>query len=550
MTVLGSVSIVLSSLVLYTALLKRHGSVFGACVHLAQSSGSLLILSTTALYSTFLVGQTLQTLFFGNLRAIEVEHLYERCWSSIMDTCIAMTIFRYEFEWRFVVFFVFLLFVKVFHWICADKVDYMEQSTHIPLSFHIRTIAAMSLLLLVDISFIGYAVSSIITHGPTMMILFAFEYSIMLVVICSIFTKYILHSIDLQNETPWEEKSIYFFYVELTVDFLKLLGYSVFFLTIMHYYSIPLHIVRDLYMTLRSFIRRCGDLIKYHRATANMDQRYPNATATELATMDRVCIICREEMVAVPGNAPPAEAVGIAARAAAAVGAVGVGGVANRINPNTPKRLPCGHVFHFRCLRSWLERQQACPTCRRSVMDIPAQAPVQPAAVNPVAAVNPIAANANDNVPQPAGAVHPHQYPQAPPAAMYPGGHNPVPENLPVYGVPGYLDQFQHLGAPPVQMEFPGGHGMAQAPIYLTPLGPAPSSMLMPQNLIPMTPLESLTDAELCAMEGTSRNAIIQRLEAIGRIQAQLAGITAQFNQILHMLPTETPVDESHNTNE
>ncbi|KAH9272430.1 hypothetical protein BASA83_005237 [Batrachochytrium salamandrivorans] len=63
----------------------------------------------------------------------------------------------------------------------------------------------MSLLLLVDISFIGYAVSSIITHGPTMMILFAFEYSIMLVVICSIFTKYILHSIDLQNETPWEE---------------------------------------------------------------------------------------------------------------------------------------------------------------------------------------------------------------------------------------------------------------------------------------------------------------------------------------------------------
>ncbi|KAH9272429.1 hypothetical protein BASA83_005236 [Batrachochytrium salamandrivorans] len=112
MTVLGSVSIVLSSLVLYTALLKRHGSVFGACVHLAQSSGSLLILSTTALYSTFLVGQTLQTLFFGNLRAIEVEHLYERCWSSIMDTCIAMTIFRYEFEWRFVVFFVFLLSVR------------------------------------------------------------------------------------------------------------------------------------------------------------------------------------------------------------------------------------------------------------------------------------------------------------------------------------------------------------------------------------------------------------------------------------------------------
>ena len=28
----------------------------------------------------------------------------------------------------------------------------------------------------------------------------------------------------------------------------------------------------------------------------------------------------------------------------------------------TPKKLPCGHIFHFQCLRSWLERQQSCPT--------------------------------------------------------------------------------------------------------------------------------------------------------------------------------------------
>ncbi|KAH9268096.1 hypothetical protein BASA83_009485 [Batrachochytrium salamandrivorans] len=130
-----------------------------------------------------------------------------------------------------------------------------------------------------------------------------------------------------------------------------------------------------------------------------MDQRYLSATATELATMDRVCIICREEMVAVPGNAPPAEAVGIAVRAA-----VGAGGVANRINPSTPKRLPC----------------ELYSSSRRSVMDIPAQALVQPAIVNPVAAVNPIATNGNDNMPQSDGAVHPHQYPQALPAANVP----------------------------------------------------------------------------------------------------------------------------------
>lgn len=32
-----------------------------------------------------------------------------------------------------------------------------------------------------------------------------------------------------------------------------------------------------------------------------------------------------------------------------------------------PKKLPCGHILHLGCLKSWLERQQVCPTCRRPV---------------------------------------------------------------------------------------------------------------------------------------------------------------------------------------
>jgi E3 ubiquitin-protein ligase synoviolin len=34
-----------------------------------------------------------------------------------------------------------------------------------------------------------------------------------------------------------------------------------------------------------------------------------------------------------------------------------------------PKKLPCGHILHLGCLKSWLERQQVCPTCRRPVVD-------------------------------------------------------------------------------------------------------------------------------------------------------------------------------------
>ena len=115
---------------------------------------------------------------------------------------------------------------------------------------------------------------------------------------------------------------------------------------VLRVYGLPLNIVRDVYITARSFIMKARDLMRYRTATRNMDQRYPNATEEEMnALSDRTCIICREEMSL---TRAPAE---------------GQQAPASVDGPNTtPKKLPCGHIFHFYCLRSWLERQQSCPT--------------------------------------------------------------------------------------------------------------------------------------------------------------------------------------------
>lgn len=150
--------------------------------------------------------------------------------------------------------------------------------------------------------------------------------------LASTIIRYILYWGDLERGNAWEHRSIFLFYWDFIVDFLKLVIYSAFFGIVMAYYGVPLHIIRDLYLTVRSFVVRVRDIIRYRQATANMNERYPEATAEELAAAsDRTCIICREEMV-------------------------------------SARKLPCGHLFHFRCLRSWLERQQACPTCRRSII--------------------------------------------------------------------------------------------------------------------------------------------------------------------------------------
>jgi len=38
------------------------------------------------------------------------------------------------------------------------------------------------------------------------------------------------------------------------------------------------------------------------------------------------------------------------------------------------KKLPCNHIFHTACLRSWFQRQQTCPTCRLNILRPPSNA--------------------------------------------------------------------------------------------------------------------------------------------------------------------------------
>ena len=122
----------------------------------------------------------------------------------------------------------------------------------------------------------------------------------------------------------------------------------------------PIHIIRDVALTIRSFYKRIHDFLRYRHATRDMNERYPDATPGEIRNED-VCIICREGMRAwSDGREQPGPP---------------VDGAPPTVDPHRatderlrPKKLPCGHILHFACLRSWLERQQNCPTCRRPVL--------------------------------------------------------------------------------------------------------------------------------------------------------------------------------------
>ncbi|GHJ89991.1 hypothetical protein NliqN6_6393 [Naganishia liquefaciens] len=364
---------------------------YASAVQVASSNGSLLVLANFALFVALTLGTLVKRIFFGTLRPIEIEHLYDRSWYFFTETILALTMFRDDLDVHLVVMFSSLLFLKCFHWISTDRVDYMDQfpPPGPPIRFHLRLLSAISSLAILDVFAVIYCYRLVIQgdgkgaiSGAS--IFFGTEFAILTCTAISIHAKYFINLVDIikaggrDDAPPWEGKSMWTFYVDLTYYGIKLVIYTAFFYTIFFLSGVlPINHIVPLYLTFRAFSTKCLDLVKYRRATRNMDTRYPDATQEEIDGLGGgSCVICREDMVATDRGEDPSREAQAPAQ-----------GRTNGVN-DTPKKLGCGHVFHLHCLRSWLERQQSCPTCRRTVFESsnapavraprPAQTPVAP----------------------------------------------------------------------------------------------------------------------------------------------------------------------------
>jgi len=99
----------------------------------------------------------------------------------------------------------------------------MERSPVITWLFHLRVATLLNLLFVINIMMINYAYDTTATKGPSVQLVFGFEYAILLTVLFNITVKYVLHTIDLQSETPWDNKPVFLLYTELIIGVLKVI---------------------------------------------------------------------------------------------------------------------------------------------------------------------------------------------------------------------------------------------------------------------------------------------------------------------------------------
>uniref|UniRef100_A0A182SA65 RING-type E3 ubiquitin transferase n=1 Tax=Anopheles maculatus TaxID=74869 RepID=A0A182SA65_9DIPT len=487
---LSVISMLLTGLVIGNAYYQKK-QFYPSVVYITKSNPSMAVIYIQSLVLVLMLGKLMKKIFLGTLRAAEFEHLMERFWYALTETCLAFTVFRDDFNPKFVALFTVLLFLKSFHWLAEDRVDYMERSPVIGWLFHVRVAGLLLCLGLFDYELISYAYQSTIAKGVTVQLVFGFEYAILMTMVINTAIKYIFHAAELRSDTPWENKAVFLLYTELIIGFTRVVLYVVFVILMVKIFTLPMFAFRPMYYTMRNFKKALNDVILSRRAIRNMNTLYPDATPEELQMSDNICIICREDMV------------------------------------SSSKKLPCGHIFHTACLRSWFQRQQTCPTCRLNILRTPITAATAPA--NPVPNNNGNDANAgaggtgSTDTSRPTlvtataggvggtgsgGAV-------ATGTALPNGLTVPGTSALPLFPpAPMLLPPFPFVGMPP----------------YTMPLPPVPPS------------LDTLSDEEVRAMEGSERRHIEERIKHLQNIRTLLDASVALMNQyaaITARLPPE-----------
>jgi E3 ubiquitin-protein ligase synoviolin len=166
---------------------KTRVQFYQIVIFLVTSKTSILVLANLFLNVVILFGKLLKTIFLGELRDREVEVLWENSRFAVTNTLLALTIFREELGIREAVLFVMLIFSKIFHWVCKKRVEFMEGREDVVWKDHLRIVALKGTLLATDLAVVAIAVYVTRTKGPTVWILFGFEYLCMAVLISSTF---------------------------------------------------------------------------------------------------------------------------------------------------------------------------------------------------------------------------------------------------------------------------------------------------------------------------------------------------------------------------
>lgn len=115
-----------------------------------SSSAQLLVILNALFCLVLLAGKMTQIALLGKLNATEQDDMVQNLKISVVELCIALTMFHSDFSYSTVLCLVGVLFLKCFHWLAASRVDRIARGQPLSSLQTIRLFVHLSLLLVID----------------------------------------------------------------------------------------------------------------------------------------------------------------------------------------------------------------------------------------------------------------------------------------------------------------------------------------------------------------------------------------------------------------
>ncbi|KAM9351965.1 E3 ubiquitin-protein ligase AMFR [Symphorus nematophorus] len=308
-------------------------------LYLLTDSVFVWVMVNTACCVLLLIAKLIQCVVFGPLRVSEKQHLKDKFWNFIFYKFIfvfgvlnVQTVDEVVMWW---LWFSVLVFLHLLVQLCKDRFEYLSFSPTTPLSSHARVLLLLVVLLLCCGGLATLCSRLVRSQGRHTAAFMAAECMLVTVRTTHVMFRYSIHLWDVNQEGSWDNKSSYVYYTDLLMELLLLgldLLHHIHMLVFSNIWLSMASLV--IFMQLRFLVQEVQKRIRRHhnylRVLRNMETRFSVASADELAANNDDCAICWDVM-------------------------------------SSARKLPCGHLFHSSCLRSWLEQDTSCPTCRMSL---------------------------------------------------------------------------------------------------------------------------------------------------------------------------------------
>lgn len=327
---------------------------------LLRSHATITLLAICVINAIVLFILSIKTIFFGVLYAPETQKLVERLVNYIiykgtfLPLIIPPTIFQTTL---WLTWLTVLCFLKMFQALARDRLERLNASPSATPWTYFRVYSALLLVLAFDFTWIWFctAVSGPLVSSTYWLLFFeplsiAFE-TLQAIVVhgFQLMDIWLHHSsaetsdcqrsilFDTTAGSLWEWKSNVVRNMGFFLDMMTLLMALGHYVLIWWLHGMTFHLVDAiLFLNIRALlsavVKRIKGFVKLKIALGALHEALPDATSEEIQAYDDECAICREPMA-------------------------------------KAKRLPCNHLFHLACLRSWLDQGlsgiYSCPTCRK-----------------------------------------------------------------------------------------------------------------------------------------------------------------------------------------